>query len=93
MGHADGICHIYVDRDFDIEKAVPIIIDAKTQYTAACNSVETLLIHKDAVDCLMPKLIKAFQEHHIELRALLKLQINTTVSLQKTKILPQNTLT
>ena len=69
MGHADGICHIYVDRDFDIEKAVPIIIDAKTQYTAACNSVETLLIHKDAVECLMPKLIKAFQEHHIELRA------------------------
>lgn len=69
MGHADGICHIYVDKDFDIEKAVPIIIDAKTQYTAACNSVETLLIHKDAVECLMPKLTKAFQEHHIELRA------------------------
>lgn len=69
MGHADGICHIYVDKTFDIEKAIPIIIDAKTQYTAACNAVETLLVHKDVVDCLMPRLNKAFEEHHIELRA------------------------
>ena len=59
MGHADGICHIYVDKEFDINKAIPIIIDAKTQYTAACNAVERL----------MPQLNKAFQEHHIELRA------------------------
>ena len=69
MGHADGICHIYVDKEFDIDKAIPIIIDAKMQYAAACNAVETLLIHKDAVDCLMPELNKAFQKHHIELRA------------------------
>ena len=69
MGHADGICHIYVDKEFDIEKAVPIIIDAKTQYTAACNAVETLLVHKDAVDALMPRLNEAFRAHNIELRA------------------------
>lgn len=69
MGHADGICHIYVDRDFDIEKAIPVIIDAKTQYTAACNAVETLLVHKDALDRLMPRLTQAFHEHNIELRA------------------------
>lgn len=69
MGHADGICHIYVDKEFDIEKALPVIIDAKTQYTAACNAVETLLIHKDALDGLMPRLIAAFKEQHIELRA------------------------
>ncbi len=69
MGHADGICHIYVDRNFDIDKAVSIIIDAKTQYTAACNAVETLLVHKDAVDILMPKLNEAFKAHRIELRA------------------------
>ncbi len=69
MGHADGICHIYVDKDFDINKAVPVIIDAKTQYTAACNAVETLLIHKDAVDRLMPELTKAFRANKIELRA------------------------
>jgi glutamate-5-semialdehyde dehydrogenase len=69
MGHADGICHIYVDKDFDIEKAIPVIIDAKSQYTAACNAVETLLVHKDAVDKLMPRLSEAFKEHNIELRA------------------------
>lgn len=69
MGHADGICHIYVDKDFDIEKAIPVIIDAKTQYTAACNAVETLLIHKDALDKLMPALQKAFADKNIELRA------------------------
>jgi len=69
MGHADGICHIYVDKNFDIEKAIPVIIDAKTQYTAACNAVETLLVHKDAVDALMPRLNEAFRAHNIELRA------------------------
>lgn len=69
MGHADGICHIYVDKDFDINKAVPVIIDAKTQYTAVCNAVETLLIHKEALDRLMPRLTAAFQEHKVELRA------------------------
>ncbi len=69
MGHADGICHIYVDKDFDIEKAIPVIIDAKTQYTAACNAAETLLVHKDALDTLMPRLAEAFKAHGVELRA------------------------
>ena len=69
MGHADGLCHIYVDKEFDIEKAIPVIIDAKTQYTAACNAVETLLIHKDALDALMPRLCEALKAHQIELRA------------------------
>jgi glutamate-5-semialdehyde dehydrogenase len=68
MGHADGICHIYVDKDYDIEKAIPVIIDAKSQYTAACNAVETLLVHKDVVNELMPRLNEAFKEHQIELR-------------------------
>lgn len=69
LGHADGICHIYVDKDFDLEKAVPVIIDAKTQYTAACNAVETLLVHQDALEKLMPPLQKAFEEYKISLRA------------------------
>ncbi|MDE7207288.1 MAG: glutamate-5-semialdehyde dehydrogenase, partial [Lachnospiraceae bacterium] len=69
MGHADGLCHIYVDKEFDIEKAIPVILDAKTQYTAACNAVETLLIHKDALDALMPRLGEALKAHRIELRA------------------------
>ena len=68
MGHADGICHIYVDKAADIEKAVPIIIDAKTQYVSACNTVETLLVHKDKANELMPALKKAFDEKNVELR-------------------------
>ena len=69
LGHADGICHIYVDKDFDLEKAIPVIIDAKTQYTAACDAVETLLVHQDALEKLMPPLQKAFEEYKISLRA------------------------
>ena len=45
LGHADGICHIFVDESADLEMAEKIIVDAKTQYPSACNSVETLLIH------------------------------------------------
>lgn len=68
MGHADGICHIYVDKEADFKKAIPIIIDAKTQYVSACNSVETLLIHKDIVDQFVPKLYEALKENNVELR-------------------------
>lgn len=50
MGHADGICHIYVDKTADIDKALKIIEDSKTQYVAACNTLETLLVHKDIYD-------------------------------------------
>lgn len=46
LGHADGICHIFVDESADFDKAKSIIIDAKTQYPSACNSVETVLVHK-----------------------------------------------
>lgn len=47
LGHADGICHIFVDKTADLKLATRVIIDAKTQYPSACNSVETLLIHKN----------------------------------------------
>ena len=47
MGHADGICHVYVDKDADLKKAVRIAIDSKTQYAAVCNAVETLLVHAE----------------------------------------------
>jgi len=47
LGHADGICHIFVDKSADLGMAQRVITDAKTQYPSACNSVETLLIHKD----------------------------------------------
>lgn len=74
MGHADGICHIYVDKDADLEKAVPIVVDSKTQYVSACNTVETLLVHKDIVDKFMPMLSKALQEKQVTLRGTKEIQ-------------------
>ena len=47
LGHASGICHIFVDESADINMASSVVVDAKTQYPSACNAVETLLIHKD----------------------------------------------
>jgi glutamate-5-semialdehyde dehydrogenase len=49
LGHAEGICHVYVDEYADIAKAVSIVLDAKTNYPSACNSMETLLFHKKLV--------------------------------------------
>lgn len=68
MGHADGICHIYVDKDADVDKAIPIILDAKTQYVSACNTVETLLIHQEIAPKLVPELARVLKENHVELR-------------------------
>lgn len=47
LGHADGICHILVDESADLDMAIKVVTDAKTQYPSACNAVETLLIHKN----------------------------------------------
>ena len=69
MGHADGICHIYADKDLDIAKTVAIVTDAKTQYVSACNTVETLLVHRDVMKELMPELKKALDEKKVEIRA------------------------
>lgn len=68
MGHADGVCHIYADETADIQKAVPIITDAKTQYVAACNTVETLLIHRAAASRLLPPLKKVLDEKMVTIR-------------------------
>ncbi|MCR4689990.1 MAG: glutamate-5-semialdehyde dehydrogenase [Lachnospiraceae bacterium] len=68
MGHADGICHIYVDKDADQDQAIRIILDAKTQYTAACNAVETLLVHRDIAAEFLPKLHEAMAAEGILLR-------------------------
>lgn len=46
LGHADGICHIFIDENADLDMAIKVVTDAKTQYPSACNSVETLLIHE-----------------------------------------------
>lgn len=68
MGHADGVCHVYADETADIEKAIPIIVDAKTQYAAACNAAETLLVHKAAASALLPPLKRALDEKMVTVR-------------------------
>ncbi|MBO4364901.1 MAG: glutamate-5-semialdehyde dehydrogenase [Eggerthellaceae bacterium] len=62
MGHADGICHIYVDTSADQDAALPVLVDAKTQYTAACNAVETVLVNRAIAGEFLPKLAAAFAD-------------------------------
>ncbi|WP_443796825.1 glutamate-5-semialdehyde dehydrogenase [Dialister hominis] len=68
LGHADGVCHIYVDKEYHKETAIPLIVDAKTQYPAACNAVETVLIHRDVAKDLLPDLAKALKDAGVKLR-------------------------
>lgn len=59
MGHADGICHIYADESVDISSAVDICVDAKAQYVAVCNALETLLVNKNIAGQFLPGLKSA----------------------------------
>jgi glutamate-5-semialdehyde dehydrogenase len=68
MGHADGLCAIYVHPDADAAKAVKVVVDAKTDYPAACNACETLLVHQGAATTLLPKIASALLEAGVSLR-------------------------
>lgn len=63
-----GNCHIYVDEFADIEKSIPIILNAKTQRIGVCNACESLVVHRKIVDCLMPLVTKALREKNVEIR-------------------------
>jgi glutamate-5-semialdehyde dehydrogenase len=69
LGHADGICSVYVDREAELAKAVSVVLDAKTQYPAVCNAAETLLVHRDALSTVLPELGRRLTEAGVELRA------------------------
>ncbi len=67
LGHADGVCHLYVDVAADIHKAVAIAVDSKTQYSAACNAIETLLVHSAIASEFLPLVAIALRERGVKL--------------------------
>lgn len=68
LGHSAGLCHLFLDASANLEKAVAIAVDAKTQAPATCNTVETLLVHKDAASRLLPAVCDALRNAGVELR-------------------------
>lgn len=67
LGHADGICHCYIDDKADINMAVNIAVDSKAQYVSVCNATETLLVHKDVAEVFLPKVKDAFELKNVEI--------------------------
>jgi glutamate-5-semialdehyde dehydrogenase len=68
LGHADGVCHLYVDAAADVEQAVRLAVDSKTQYPAACNAIETLLVHRAVAPRFLPVAIAALSAAGVDLR-------------------------
>lgn len=67
MGHSEGVCTMYIDEDADFDKIIPLVIDAKTQYTAACNACETVLISRKIAKKVLPMLKDAFDKAHVKM--------------------------
>ena len=80
LGHGSGICHIYVDSAADLKMAKEVIVDAKVQYPAACNSVEKVLVHQSVAQEFLPVLVAALQSAGVEVRGCSR----------TTKLLPHN---
>jgi glutamate-5-semialdehyde dehydrogenase len=68
LGHGEGICHVFIDRAADLDKAVSVTLDSKIQYPAACNSVETVLVHKDIAAAFLPRLVAELRRANVEVR-------------------------
>ena len=67
LGHADGICHLYIDNEANLEMALSVALDSKIQYPAACNAIETLLVHKDFAPVFLEKAIPLFNSNDVKL--------------------------
>jgi len=68
LGHSEGICHVYVDNQADIDMAVKVTADSKTQYVAVCNAAETLLVHRDIAEKFLPQIKTVLAARNVELR-------------------------
>jgi len=69
LGHAAGICHVYVDKSADIDKALNVTLDSKIQYPAVCNAAETLIVHSAVSERFLPKMAELFTKNGVEIRA------------------------
>nr|WP_075486280.1 glutamate-5-semialdehyde dehydrogenase [Prochlorococcus marinus] len=67
LGHADGICHLFIDIEANLEMALSVALDSKIQYPAACNAIETLLVHKDIAPAFLEKAIPLFNSYDVKL--------------------------
>ncbi len=67
LGHADGICHLFIDNEVNLEMALSVALDSKIQYPAACNAIETLLVHKDIAPAFLEKAIPLFNSNDVKL--------------------------
>jgi len=67
LGHSEGICHGYIDSKAEVKKAIEVVLDSKLQYPAACNAMETLLLHEDIAQDILPMLVKQFSTKGVEL--------------------------
>lgn len=72
--HLDGVCHVYIDKDADCEKAVNIAFNSKTQRYGTCNTMETLLVHRDVVSLVMPTLLEQYHDAGVEIRGSASIQ-------------------
>jgi glutamate-5-semialdehyde dehydrogenase len=68
LGHADGICHVYVDKKADLAMAARIVVDSKCQYVAVCNAAETLLVHREIAGVFLPQITAGLEEKGVEIR-------------------------
>ena len=67
LGHADGICHLFIDSEANLDMAIRVALDSKVQYPAACNAIETLLIHNDIASVFLKKAIPIFVSNGVKL--------------------------
>lgn len=81
LGHADGICHAYVDSDADLEMAVNVVTDSKCQYVSVCNATETLLVHEKVAENFLPMIADSLAKHEVEIFGCEKTQKNISCSI------------